>query len=66
MTHPAAAKSTWDNMPESDGNASSLSKNQILKDLEISRTEIRNGAYKDLEEAIDEIEEKYNLQNSHH
>lgn len=77
MTLRESTKSMLDNMPDSDvkvihdltktlfeKNASPLrpvSKSQVLKDLEISRNQIKNGEYKDFNEALDEIEKKYDL-----
>lgn len=38
-----------------------LSREKVLNDLAISREQIKNGEYKELGEAVREIEEKYGL-----
>lgn len=38
-----------------------ITKEQILNDLAISREQIANGEYQDLDKAIDEIETKYGI-----
>ncbi len=49
------------NLRNADNPFQPLSKHEIMRDLQISREQTKNGQYKDMDKALEGIREKYGL-----